>query len=244
MNNLDYLNSQQQGFSTATAAQAELSMSSYIARTMQRVFGKMFLGILVTAFVSLGIASSPAILGAVFSSRAIFFGLIIAQFALVIWLSAGINKMSAGTASLLFYLYSAITGVTLTPIFLAFTGDSIIKTFFITAGTFGAMAAYGYITKKDLSKMGSILFMALIGLILVSLVNLFLSSPALTWGISAAGVLIFVGLTAWDVQQIKQMAYATSEQNVGKLAAIGALTLYLDFINLFLYLLRIFGNRD
>lgn len=244
MNNLDYLNSQQQGFSTATAAQAELSMSSYIARTMQRVFGKMFLGILVTAFVSLGIASSPAILGAVFSSRAIFYGLIIAQFGLVIWLSAGINKMSAGTASLLFYLYSAITGVTLTPIFLAFTGDSIVKTFFITAGTFGAMAAYGYITKKDLSKMGSILFMALIGLILVSLVNLFLSSPALTWGISAAGVLIFVGLTAWDVQQIKQMAYATSEQNVGKLAAIGALTLYLDFINLFLYLLRIFGNRD
>lgn len=244
MNNLDYLNSQQQGFSTATAAQAELSMSSYIARTMQRVFGKMFLGILVTAFVSLGIASTPAILEAVFSSKFLFFGLIIAQFGLVIWLSAGINKMSAGTASLLFYLYSAITGVTLTPIFFAYTGDSIIKTFFITAGTFGAMAAYGYVTKKDLSKMGSILFMALIGLVLVSLVNMFLASSALTWGISAAGVLIFVGLTAWDVQQIKQMAYETSEQNVGKLAAIGALTLYLDFINLFLYLLRIFGNRD
>ncbi len=244
MNNLDYLNSQQQGFSTVTAAQAELSMSSYIARTMQRVFGKMFLGILVTAFVSLGIASTPAILEAVFSSKFLFFGLIIAQFGLVIWLSAGINKMSAGTASLLFYLYSAITGVTLTPIFFAYTGDSIIKTFFITAGTFGAMVAYGYVTKKDLSKMGSILFMALIGLVLVSLVNMFLASSALTWGISAAGVLIFVGLTAWDVQQIKQMAYETSEQNVGKLAAIGALTLYLDFINLFLYLLRIFGNRD
>ncbi|MDY5260266.1 MAG: Bax inhibitor-1/YccA family protein, partial [Sodaliphilus sp.] len=155
-----------------------------------------------------------------------------------------INKMSAGTASLLFYLYSAITGVTLTPIFFAYTGDSIVKTFFITAGTFGAMAIYGYVTKKDLTKMGSILVMALIGLIIVSVVNIFLASSALAWGISAAGVIIFIGLTAWDVQKIKQMAMETSERNVGKLAAIGALTLYLDFINLFLYLLRIFGNRD
>lgn len=243
MNNLDYLNGQQ-GFSTASAAQAELSMSSYLSKTMQRIFGKMFMGILVTAFVSLGIAATPSLLEAVFSSKILFFGLIFAQLGLVIWLTAGINKMSAGTASLLFYLYSAITGVTLTPIFFAYTGDSIVKTFFITAGTFGAMAIYGYVTKKDLTKMGSILVMALIGLIIVSVVNIFLASSALAWGISAAGVIIFIGLTAWDVQKIKQMAMETSERNVGKLAAIGALTLYLDFINLFLYLLRIFGNRD
>ena len=242
MNELNYLNGQQ-GYGSASAMQAELSMSSYIAKTMQRVFGKMFLGILVTAFVSLGIASSPSLLEMIFSSRAIFWVLIIAQFGVVIWLSAGINKMSATTASLLFYVYSALTGVTLTPIFFAYTGDSIVKTFFITSATFGVMAAYGYITKKDLSKMGSILFMALIGLIVVSLVNFFLASPALTWAISLAGVAIFVGLTAWDTQKIKQMALETDEQNVGKLAAIGALTLYLDFINLFLYLLRIFGDR-
>lgn len=242
MNELNYLNGQQ-GYGSASAMQAELSMSSYIAKTMQRVFGKMFLGILVTAFVSLGIASSPSLLEMIFSSRAIFWVLIIAQFGVVIWLSAGINKMSATTASLLFYVYSALTGVTLTPIFFAYTGDSIVKTFFITSATFGVMAAYGYITKKDLSKMGSILFMALIGLIVVSLVNFFLASPALTWAISLAGVAIFVGLTAWDTQKIKQMALETDEQNVGKLAAIGALTLYLDFINLFLYLLRIFGSR-
>lgn len=242
MNELNYLNGQQ-GYGSASAMQAELSMSSYIAKTMQRVFGKMFLGILVTAFVSLGIASSPSLLEMIFSSRAIFWVLIIAQFGVVIWLSAGINKMSAGTASILFYVYSALTGVTLTPIFFAYTGDSIVKTFFITSVTFGVMAAYGYITKKDLSKMGSILFMALIGLIVVSLVNFFLASPALTWAISLAGVAIFVGLTAWDTQKIKQMALETDEQNVGKLAAIGALTLYLDFINLFLYLLRIFGDR-
>lgn len=202
------------------------------------------MGILVTAFVSLGIATTPSLLETVFSSKILFFGLIFAQLGLVIWLTAGINKMSAGTASLLFYLYSAITGVTLTPIFFAYTGDSIVKTFFITAGTFGAMAIYGYVTKKDLTKMGSILVMALIGLIIVSVVNIFLASSALAWGISAAGVIIFIGLTAWDVQKIKQMAMETSERNVGKLAAIGALTLYIDFINLFLYLLRIFGNRD
>ncbi|MDO4512252.1 MAG: Bax inhibitor-1/YccA family protein [Bacteroidales bacterium] len=243
MNELNYLNGQQ-GYGSASAIQAEMSMASYVAKAMQRVFGKMFLGILVTAFVSLGIATSPALLQTIFASKLIFFGLVIAQFGLVIWLSAGINKMSGTTASILFYLYSAITGVTLTPIFFAYTGAAIVKTFFITAGTFGAMAVYGYVTKKDLTKMGSLLFMGLIGLIIVSLVNIFLASPAISWAISAAGVLIFIGLTAWDTQKIKQMAMETDERNVGKLAAIGALTLYLDFINLFLHLLRIFGSRD
>lgn len=243
MNNLDYM-SGNGGYYSASAMGAELSMASYISKVMRRVFGKMFLGVLLTAFVSLGIASTPALIETIFSSRILFWALIIAQFGLVIWLTAGINKMSSSTASMLFYLYSAITGVTLTPILFVYTGTAIIKTFFITAGTFGAMALYGYTTKSDLSKMGSILFMALIGLIVVSLVNIFLASDTLSWIISGVGVLIFVGLTAWDTQKIKQMAYQTDEQNVGKLAAIGALTLYLDFINLFLYLLRFFGSRD
>lgn len=243
MNNLDYMNGNG-GYYSASAVGAELSMASYISKVMRRVFGKMFLGVLLTAFVALGIASSPNLLNMIFANNFMFFGLIIAQFGLVIWLSAGINKMSSSTASLLFYLYSAVTGVTLTPVLFAYTGAAIIKTFFITAGTFGAMALYGYTTKKDLTKMGSILFMALIGLIVVSLVNIFLASDMLSWIISGVGVLIFVGLTAWDTQKIKQMAYQTDEQNVGKLAAIGALTLYLDFINLFLYLLRFFGSRD
>lgn len=243
MNNLDYMNGTG-GYYSASAINAEMSMSSYISGVMRRVFGKMFLGVLLTAFVSLGVASTPALINMIFSSKLVFWGLIIAQFGLVIWLSAGINRMSSTTASLLFYLYSAVTGVTLTPIFFAYTGAAIVKTFFITAGTFGVMALYGYTTKSDLSKMGSILFMALIGLIVVSLVNFFLASDTLSWIISGVGVLIFVGLTAWDTQKIKQMAYQTDEQNVGKLAAIGALSLYLDFINLFLYLLRFFGSRN
>ena len=243
MNNLDYMNGTG-GYYSASAINAEMSMSSYISGVMRRVFGKMFLGVLLTAFVSLGVASTPDLTNMIFSSKLVFWGLIIAQFGLVIWLSAGINRMSSTTASLLFYLYSAVTGVTLTPIFFAYTGAAIVKTFFITAGIFGVMALYGYTTKSDLSKMGSILFMALIGLIVVSLVNLFLASDMLSWIVSGVGVLIFVGLTAWDTQKIKQMAYQTDEQNVGKLAAIGALSLYLDFINLFLYLLRFFGSRD
>ena len=243
MNNLDYMNGTG-GYYSASAINAEMSMSSYISGVMRRVFGKMFLGVLLTAFVSLGVASTPDLTNMIFSSKLVFWGLIIAQFGLVIWLSAGINRMSSTTASLLFYLYSAVTGVTLTPIFFAYTGAAIVKTFFITAGTFGVMALYGYTTKSDLSKMGSILFMALIGLIVVSLVNFFLASDTLSWIISGVGVLIFVGLTAWDTQKIKQMAYQTDEQNVGKLAAIGALSLYLDFINLFLYLLRFFGSRN
>ena len=243
MNNLDYMNGTG-GYYSASAINAEMSMSSYISKVMRRVFGKMFLGVLLTAFVSLGVASTPALINMIFSSKLVFWGLIIAQFGMVIWLSAGINRMSTTTASLIFYLYSAVTGVTLTPIFFAYTDAAIVKTFFITAGTFGVMALYGYTTKSDLSKMGSFLFMALIGLIVVSLVNFFLASDTLSWVISGVGVLIFVGLTAWDTQKIKQMAMQTDEQNVGKLAAIGALSLYLDFINLFLYLLRFFGSRN
>ncbi|MBP3590000.1 MAG: Bax inhibitor-1/YccA family protein, partial [Muribaculaceae bacterium] len=172
-------------------------------------------------------------------------GLMLLELGLVIGISAGINKLSNTTASLLFYLFAVVNGAALSPIFIVYTGASLAKTFFITAGTFGAMSVYGYFTKSDLTSIGKILFMALIGLIIASLVNLFMHSSTLDWIISMFGVAIFVGLTAWDTQQIKRMAEEMPEAGVGRLATLGALSLYLDFINLFLYLLRFFGSsRD
>ena len=170
--------------------------------------------------------------------------LIIAEFGLVLGISGAINKMSGTVATMLFYLFAVVNGLMLSSIFVVYSLTAITKTFFITAGTFGAMSVYGYFTSQDLSKIGSYLFMALIGLIIASLVNLFLHSSTLDWIVSIAGVLIFIGLTAWDTQQIKAMAQAAPQSSVSRLATLGALSLYLDFINLFLYLLRIFGNRD
>jgi uncharacterized protein len=163
----------------------------------------------------------------------------------VLGLSAGIGRLAPTTASALFIVYAALNGLTMAAIFLVYTRTSIASTFFITASTFGVMSLYGYTTKRDLTKMGSLLFMALIGLILASLVNFFLKSTALYWIITYAGVLIFVGLIAWDTQKIKRLStQATDETSGRRIAIIGSLMLYLDFINLFLFLLRIFGKRD
>lgn len=234
------------GYSGAAAYENEMTLSAYVGKIMRRVFGKMTLGILLTAIISMLVASNTSMMLTIFQHSWMMWGLIIAQLAVVLILSARINKMSASTASVMFYLYALLTGVTLTPIFVVYSGDAIVRTFFITAATFGIMAAFGYVTKKDLSRFGSILFMVLIGLIVVTLVNLFLKSTMLDWVISLVGVAVFIGLTAWDTQKIKQMAAETvGEENVSKVATIGALELYLDFINLFLYLLRIFGgNRN
>ena len=175
----------------------------------------------------------------------VMWALVIAELAIVFGVSGAINKLSSTTATLLFFLFAVINGLMLFPILLIYTGVSVAKTFFITAGVFGAMSVYGYFTSKDLSRWGSILFMALIGLIICSVVNIFLKSSGMEWIISGAGVLIFVGLTAWDTQQIKAMAQQAPAESVSKLATLGALSLYLDFINLFLYLLRFFGSsRD
>lgn len=169
----------------------------------------------------------------------------IIEIGLVMWISAGINKMSSTTATLLFFLFAVVNGATLSLIFAAFSPLSIAKTFLITAGTFGAMSVYGYFTEKDLTKFGSFMIMALFGIIICSLVNYFLHSDRLSWVISFAGVIIFLGLTAWDTQQIKRMALTMPGATDGRLATLGALSLYLDFINLFLYLLRFFGSsRD
>ena len=212
---------------------------------MRRVYFKMFLAMIVTAVTSVFVAGNEAILTLIFSSRVAPIVLLVLQVGVVLILSGRIQKLSTGTASLLFYLYSVLTGVTLSVILLVYTASSIAQTFFITAAVFAAMSIYGYFTSNDLSRFGSIMFMALIGMIVCSLVNMFFKSSTMDWIISFAGVLIFIGLTAWDTQKIKYMTAYADESMVGKIATIGALNLYLDFVNLFLYLLRFFGDsRD
>ncbi len=221
------------------------SIQTLVSATMKKVYVKMTLALLVTAFVSMFCAGSAAFMNFLVLNSWAMWALIIAEFGLVIGLSSGINKLSSPVASLLFYLFAVINGMMLSSIFFVYTLPSIAKTFFITAGTFGAMSVYGYTTKQDLSKAGSILTMALFGLIIATVVNIFFHSDTLSMIISFAGVAIFVGLTAWDTYKIKQMAAMTPYEHAGRLATIGALSLYLDFINLFLYLLRFFGSsRD
>lgn len=216
-----------------------------VSSVMKRVYFKMTMALIVTGFVALFCANSYAYLNFIINNSWSMLALCIAELGIVIGLSAGINKLSNTAATLLFYAFAVVNGMTLSTIFLAYSGASIAKTFFITAGTFGAMSVYGYFTDRDLSKFGSIAMMALIGLIIASLVNMFLKSSGLDWIISLVGVALFIGLTAWDTQKIKQMAMMMPESSIGRLATLGALSLYLDFINLFLYLLRFFGNsRD
>lgn len=213
---------------------------------MVQVYGWMTCGLLLTAFIAWYAANTPAVMEFVFSSNITFFGLIIAQLALVFVISGMITKLSPGLATSLFMLYSALTGLTLSSIFLAYTASSIASTFVVAGGMFGAMSVYGYTTKRDLSGFGNMLFMALIGIVLASLVNFWLKSDALMWAITYIGVIVFVGLTAYDTQKLKNLGEeidARDTQLMRKYSIVGALTLYLDFINLFLMLLRIFGNR-
>lgn len=223
----------------------EVVMESSFPALMKKVYVWMTLALAITGMAAWLVANSPALLEAIFTNRILFFGLIIAEFGMVIWLSAGIRKMSLTTATLLFILYSVVNGVTMASIFVIYTMESIATTFFITAGTFGAMSVVGYKTSKDLSGMGRYLIMALIGLVIATLVNLFVGSSMMGMIISYVGVLVFVGLTAYDTQKIKEMFMYADEYNpdVQKYAVLGALSLYLDFINLFLYILRIFGGR-
>jgi hypothetical protein len=234
----------QNGYNTAVQAENEMTLQRYVAGVMRRVYGKMTLGLLVTALTSWFMLSTPAVMNIFMGSKAVFFGAFILELVLVFYLSARIDKLNTATSTVLFYLYSMLNGITLTPIFLFYTQTSIATTFAITAGTFGAMTIFGYVTRQDLSKMGSFLFMALLGLIVCLLVNLFVHNSMFELLISCAGVLIFVGLTAWDTQSIKRMAAQADQTTTGKVATMGALMLYLDFINLFIYLLRFFGSRE
>ena len=215
-------------------------------KVMRRVYVKMLVAMLVTAATSMYVSSNEAILQLIFGNSFVTIGLVISQIAVVLVLSGRLNKLSITSATLLFYLYSVLTGVVFSSILLLYTDTSVGMTFLITAGVFAAMSIYGFTTSNDLTKFGSIMFMALIGLIICSVVNIFLKSSGMEWIISLAGVAIFIGLTAWDTQKIKNAAmYATDGTSAEKLATFGALSLYLDFVNLFLYLLRFFGgSRD
>jgi uncharacterized protein len=227
--------------SPVVSADAQLRQSSII----NQVYAWMTAGLLVTGAVAAYTANSLWLLQLIFGNPFGIWVLFIAQIAMVLGLSAGIGRLAPTVATGLFIAYAALNGLTMASIFLVYTRTSIASTFFITAATFAAMSMYGYVTKRDLTKMGSLLFMALIGLILASLVNFFLKSTALYWIITYAGVLIFIGLIAWDTQKIKRLSVqATDDTSARRIAILGSLMLYLDFINLFLFLLRIFGRRD
>ena len=218
-----------------------------VASTLMRsVYYWMAGALVITGLTAMLVAGNEALMTAIFNNSAILWGLIIAEFALVVALSAAINKMSFAMATIMFIVYSVLNGVTLSSIFVVYTMGSIASTFFVTAGMFAATAVFGTVTKKDLSGIGRFAFMALIGLIIASVVNVFLHSEMFYWLTTFAGVVIFAGLTAWDAQKIEQLFAEQYEVNEStqKLALLGSLTLYLDFINLFLYLLRIFGKRD
>ena len=208
---------------------------------VRQVYAWMGAGLAITAFMALVTLSSPLLLQAVAGNRIVFFGLMIGELALVFTLSGAINRLNEFTATAIFIAYSALNGITLSVLALVYTSSSITSTFVTTAAMFGAMSLYGYLTKKDLTSWGSFLFMGLVGVIIASVVNIFVGSSAVSWVISGIGVLVFTGLTAYDTWKIKAMAAHGTEGR--KPAILGALTLYLDFINLFLMLLRFTGNR-
>ena len=210
---------------------------------LSKVYGWMFVGLLITAVIAFAVASSPALIETLLLNRLLFWGLLFAQLGLVFYLSARVDKVAPATAAGLFVLYSAFVGVTSSVIFLRYTGASISQTFIITAGMFGATAVFGTVTKRSLAGIGQFLFMGLIGLIIAMIVGFFWHSEALQFVISVVGVLVFTGLTAWDAQRLKQLAVALPDGRVGAYAVVGALSLYLDFINLFFFLLRFTGNR-
>lgn len=213
------------------------------ATLVRSVYMWMCTALLLTGATASFVANTPALIDAIISSRILFWGLLIAQFGLVWAISSSVTRYSLSTLSVLFMVYSILTGVTFSIYFLVFTAESIASTFFVTAGTFAVMSLYGYLTKADLTKLGNLAFMALIGILLASVVNFFLHSEALYWGITYIGVLVFVGLIAYDTQKIKALATLENNEHTQKLAICGALSLYLDFINLFLMLLRIMGRR-
>jgi FtsH-binding integral membrane protein len=210
---------------------------------LRSVYGWMFAGLGITAAVSLSVAASPGLQQAIFANRLVFFGLIIVELGLVFFLSARVQKIAPATASMLFIAYSALNGATLSFVFLAYTGASIASTFVVTAGMFGALALYGSTTKRSLAGLGHFVWMGLIGLLLAMVVGMFWHASSLQFVISVVGVIVFTGLTAWDAQRLKAMAAALPDGSTGSYAVVGALSLYLDFINLFLFLLRFMGGR-
>jgi len=220
-------------------AQVDVGLRQY----MLAVYNYMGLGLAITGLVAMVVASSPALWGPIFGTP-LKWVVMLAPIGFVFFLSARIQSMSVRAAQVTFWLYAAVMGLSLASIFLVFTGESVARVFFITAGTFGAMSLYGYTTQRDLSQFGSFLMMGLIGVVIASLVNIFLASSALQFAISVIGVVVFVGLTAYDTQRIKEAYYEADAGDVmAKKSIMGALTLYLDFINLFVMLMQLMGNQ-
>lgn len=218
-------------------------VQSQIQSVMQQVYLWMTAGLLVTGAISSMIYNSPSLQGILLNS-VVFIALFVVEIGLVLGISAMINKMSPALATGLFILYAAVNGITLTPIFFAYTSTSIATAFFTAAGMFAALALYGNTTKRNLSGMGRFMMMALFGLIIATIINIFLKNGVMDFAISIFGVVIFAGLTAYDTQRLNQLAsQASSDDEIGRFSIMGALILYLDFINLFLYLLRLFGKR-
>ena len=232
-------------FQDSNFSQKQLDLTQNISVYFTKVYNWMAVALLLTGLVAYFTSESEMMLQAIFGNKILFFGLIIGELALVGYISARINKLSSYNATLMFLAYTILNGLTMAVIFMAYTSESISSTFVITAGTFGVMSLYGYYTKSDLTKLGNLAFMALIGIIIASVVNMFMNSEMMTWIISYLGVAIFIALTAYDTQKLKVIAMNgfENEEGMEKSAILGALTLYLDFINLFLFLLRILGDR-
>ena len=235
-----------QRFNYQSVATSEEKAAVAFPALMRKVYIWMSMALVITGLTAWIVAHNASLLQLIYGNSATIWILFAVEIGLVIALSAAIHKLSLPVATLMFIVYSVLNGAVLSSIFLVYTMSSIATVFFITAATFGAMSVFGYVTKKDLSSIGKFLMMALIGLIIATVVNLFMKNSGLDMIISYAGVLIFVGLTAWDTQKIKQMCLQAPDtgESMQKLALLGALSLYLDFINLFIYLLRILGNRE
>ena len=228
-------------FSTATKSQAQVDQG--LRSYMLRIYNYMATGLGLTGLTAYFVAITPSLFNAIYGTP--FYWIVaLAPLGFVFYLSARLHKISFAKAQTVFWIFSCVMGLSMAYIFIAFTGASIARVFFITAGTFAGMSLYGYTTKKDLTGWGSFLFMGLIGIIIAMIVNIFLQSGMLSFIISCVGVLVFVGLTAYDTQRIKEMYYASDHPEIsGKKAIMGALKLYLDFINLFIMLLHLFGQR-
>ena len=229
---------------TWTATTSSTAAAERVSAFLWKVYAWMSIGLALTAVVAYTVSGSAAVMRVLVGNPLVFFALVIAELGLVFYLSARATRLAPQTAAGLFTLYSALNGVTLSVIFLRYTGESIATTFMVTAGMFGALAFWGATTKRSLAGLGQFMFMGLIGVILASIVGMFWQSDALQFLISVAGVLVFTGLTAYDAQRLKQMALTTPAGELGGYAIVGALSLYLDFINLFLMLLRFTGRRD
>jgi FtsH-binding integral membrane protein len=230
-------------YDTTSYGVPSVAAAERVSSFLRAVYGWMFIGLGVTAGIAFAVASSPQIVHALVTNRLLFFALIGGELGLVFYLSARVAELAPGTAAALFLGYSALNGVTLSLILLAYTGASVANTFAVCAVMFGALALYGSTTSRSLAGVGQFMFMGLIGLIVASIIGIFWHSNALQFMIACAGVLIFTGLTAWDAQRLKQMALALPNGEVRSYAIVGALSLYLNFINLFLMLLRFFGDR-